>query len=275
MSRKDKIDRYPIPENMARAYMGTAWTMIKAFGIDKFPAAIHYFQLHCEEIERGIFEQNNPAVTRHKETGELRRYIAIFKARYLELSDSEYKNAISPVEGKMISQLCGNLQESGFTVDEYLKWIFEEFLPTADKFCPPQLKWTCCAFIVNKFMYVNKELKKERKESEVRSKMSSDLINSARVCMRKATKPEDVEKIKEMSIEDFRDIEHFNFGQWIRNKYFYQNPAQEQLIKSLGGLEKNFMLLDSDRFSHIILDALWKKSKLKTNNNPEIGSPVW
>jgi len=87
--------------------------------------------------------------------------------------------------------------------------------------------------------------------------------------------PEYQEKIKEMSIEDFRDIEHFNFGQWIRNKYFYQNPAQEQLSRSLGGLEKNFMLLDSDRFSHIILEALWKKSKMKTNNNPEIESPIW
>lgn len=75
--------------------------------------------------------------------------------------------------------------------------------------------------------------------------------------------PEYQEKIKEMSIEDFRDIEHFNFGQWIRNKYFYQNPAQEQLRRSLGGLEKKFMLLDGDRFSHIILEALWEKSKLK------------
>ncbi len=75
--------------------------------------------------------------------------------------------------------------------------------------------------------------------------------------------PEYQEKIKEMSIDDFRDLEHFNFGQWIRTKYFYQNPAQKQLIKSLGGLEKNYMLLDGDRFSHIVLKALWKKSKLE------------
>jgi hypothetical protein len=82
------------------------------------------------------------------------------------------------------------------------------------------------------------------------------------------------EKIKEMSIDDFRDIEHFNFGQWIRKKYFYQNPAKEQLNKSLGGLEKNYMLLDDNRFSHIILEALWKKSQLKANNNHEMGSPA-
>jgi hypothetical protein len=87
--------------------------------------------------------------------------------------------------------------------------------------------------------------------------------------------PEYQEKIKEMSIDDFRDIEHFNFGQWIRNKYFYRNPAQEKLIKSLGGLEKNYMLLDGDRFPHIILEALWKKSQSKTNNNHEMACPIW
>jgi hypothetical protein len=87
--------------------------------------------------------------------------------------------------------------------------------------------------------------------------------------------PEYEETIKEMSIDDFRDIERFNFGQWIRNKYLYQNPEQEQLIKGLGGLEKNRILLDGDCFSHIVLEALWKKSHLKTNNNHEMESPVW
>ena len=70
--------------------------------------------------------------------------------------------------------------------------------------------------------------------------------------------PEYQEKIKEMSIEDFRDIEHFNFGQWIRNKYFYQNPAQEQLVKSLSD-PKEYMFLDGDEFSHMILEKLYEK----------------
>jgi hypothetical protein len=70
--------------------------------------------------------------------------------------------------------------------------------------------------------------------------------------------PEYQEKIKEMSIEDFRTIDHFNFGQWIRNKYFYQNPAQEQLVKSLGD-PKEYMFLDGDKFSHIILEKLYER----------------
>ena len=70
--------------------------------------------------------------------------------------------------------------------------------------------------------------------------------------------PEYQKTIKEMSNDDFRGIEHFNFGQWIRNKYFYQNPAQEQLVKSLRD-PKEYMVLDGNEFSHMILDKLYKK----------------
>jgi hypothetical protein len=70
--------------------------------------------------------------------------------------------------------------------------------------------------------------------------------------------PEYQKTIKGMSNDDFRDIEHFNFGQWIRNKYFYQNPAQDQLVKSLRD-PKEYMVLDGDEFSHMILDKLYEK----------------
>lgn len=196
MSRKDKIDRHPVPENTCRAFMSTMWTLAKAFGVDKIPGACHYLQLAGEELDRHVFEQNNPAVTKHKDVSELRRYIAIFRGRYLDLADFEYTSTVTPIEGKMVSQLCATLQEKGFTVDEYLKWLFEEFLPVNDKFSPPQLRWTCCAFITTKFFYENKELMKERKDKDVRAKLTADLINRARVCMRKH--PEDVEKIKEI-----------------------------------------------------------------------------
>jgi hypothetical protein len=66
------------------------------------------------------------------------------------------------------------------------------------------------------------------------------------------------ETIKEMSIDDFRTIEHFNFGQWIRNKYFYQNPKQKQLVKSLSD-PKEYMFLDGDEFSHMILERLYER----------------
>jgi hypothetical protein len=66
------------------------------------------------------------------------------------------------------------------------------------------------------------------------------------------------EKIKEMTVDDFIIKQHFSLGIWIRNKYFHQNPMKEQLITNLG-YQKDYMFLDGDRFSHIILRKLYEK----------------
>ena len=70
--------------------------------------------------------------------------------------------------------------------------------------------------------------------------------------------PEYQETIKEMSNDDFRDIEHFNFGQWIKNKYFHQNPAQEQLVESLSD-PNEYIFLDDEKISHMILEKLYQR----------------
>ncbi len=70
--------------------------------------------------------------------------------------------------------------------------------------------------------------------------------------------PEYQETIKEMSNEDFREIEHFNFGQWIRNKYLNRNPTKEQLVKSLSD-SNEYISLDDETFSHMILEKLYEK----------------
>jgi len=68
------------------------------------------------------------------------------------------------------------------------------------------------------------------------------------------------EKVKEMTCDEFIVKQHFNLGLTIKEKYFYRNRAQEQLIKSLGvGNKKEYRFLDGDVFSQIILEKLWKK----------------
>jgi len=70
------------------------------------------------------------------------------------------------------------------------------------------------------------------------------------------------EKAKEMTCDEFIIKQHFNLGMTIKEKYFYRNRAQEQLIKSLGvGNKKEYRFLDGDVFSRIVLEALWKKIK--------------
>ena len=66
------------------------------------------------------------------------------------------------------------------------------------------------------------------------------------------------EKVKKMSLLEFTTNEHFNLGLMIRNRYFYQNPASEKLIESLGELVEDSRLLDGDEFSNIILEAVYQ-----------------
>jgi hypothetical protein len=73
--------------------------------------------------------------------------------------------------------------------------------------------------------------------------------------------PEDfLEKVQEITRDEFVLKQHFNSGMTIKEKYFYRNRAREHLIKSLGvGNKKEYRFLDGDVFSQLILEALWKK----------------
>jgi hypothetical protein len=66
------------------------------------------------------------------------------------------------------------------------------------------------------------------------------------------------ERIKEMTADEFRISQHFKLGMTIKNKYFYRNKAQEQLIKSLGN-KKEHAFLDGDVFSRIVLEKLYER----------------
>jgi hypothetical protein len=75
------------------------------------------------------------------------------------------------------------------------------------------------------------------------------------------------EKITEITVDDFIIKQHFSLGIWIRNKYFYQNPVKEQLIANLG-YQKDYLFLDGDRFSHIILRKLYEKITTESKQQP-------
>jgi len=66
------------------------------------------------------------------------------------------------------------------------------------------------------------------------------------------------EKAREMTADEFRISQHFNLGMLIRKKYFYHNKSREQLVKRLGN-KKDYMFLDGDVFSRIVLEALYRK----------------
>ena len=165
-------------------------------GASKCETAAHYLRLHFEELDRFSFDQTHPKSIDKKLDLEKNRFLAIFKTKYLELTDLEYPQAYSDVEVKMIKQLVGSLLEKGFTCDEFLKWVFDDFLKAEPKFSPPSAKFTCSAFVVNKFLFENKEAMKQKHEQAMRQQQVLDLIARARIMIRQSGSKEEAEEIK-------------------------------------------------------------------------------
>jgi hypothetical protein len=68
-----------------------------------------------------------------------------------------------------------------------------------------------------------------------------------------------IEKVKTMELQDFCIKQHFDLGLLIRNKYYYQNPAQKILEKNICKSEKEYLIIDGDYISKIILKALYER----------------
>jgi hypothetical protein len=66
------------------------------------------------------------------------------------------------------------------------------------------------------------------------------------------------EKVKEMTVDDFIIKHHFELGLLIKDKYYYRNKSREQLIISLGD-KKEYIFLDGDVFSRIVLEKLYER----------------
>lgn len=201
--------KYQIPDNPVERFIGVVQSIIEPMGIDKIPEVMHYVELLLQAANRHVFEEDNPSSTHHRTNIERRKFITIFNQRYLQITDLEYMRAVNPAEGKLIGQVVKQLEENGFTTEEYLQWAFDVFLSDShnQKFLPPTIKFVCSSFIIDKFMYDNREVVKQRRDAEIRKKESLDLIGRARTLMREAKEVEDNEthgKVVEM-LTKYRD----------------------------------------------------------------------
>lgn len=97
----------------------------------------------------------------------VKQFMALFKAYYLQLTDLEYKGKVTGLEARMIFNLCDRIKTNHHAPVEYLLWLFTEFLPNNEKFCPPTLKFACSGFALYKFLYEKKDFsKKSAKKSD-------------------------------------------------------------------------------------------------------------
>ena len=154
-------------------------------------------ELLGEAVARHSFEKNHKMSPQKKVHADRKRFIAIFKTRYAQLLDLEYRKKITSIEGKQIHQLNKELLKENFTPDEFLAWLFETFLVDNPKFCPPTIKSVCSQFILHSFLNDNRELKEAKKREELNRKSAMDLIQRARGLLRSDMKEDDEKKLRD------------------------------------------------------------------------------
>lgn len=203
--KRDNVDRHAVPEDRLERFMGMVYSLVEPFGIEEVPEVFHYVELLGQAIERQIVESKFAGTPQHRITADRRKFISIFKNRYLSMTDLEYGRAITGVDGRLVNQLSKVLADNGFEVDEYLTWLFSDFLVENPKFCPPTIKMSCSNFVIEKFLYEHREQIKQRREDQIRQKSSLDLIARARVLIRTFAEDEESKKKIIEVLKGYRD----------------------------------------------------------------------
>jgi len=94
-------------------------------------------------------------------------FIAVFKQRYLEYTDFDYREAISPATQVVILHAIKRLHEEGSSQIEYLTWFFDEFATQErnKQYMPPTMKFVCSTFVLDKYLFQMKDALKMKKKN--------------------------------------------------------------------------------------------------------------
>ena len=151
----------------------------------------------------------------------------------------EYTKPITGIDGRLISQLVKKLEENKFEVDEFLTWLFDVFLEANPKFCPPAIKLSCSEFVVSRFLFEHKDLRKQRKEGEVKKLDQMDLTSRGRILIRtykESNNQAALDKIVELHqgfIDGKITVDSFRAGIEAMEKQEREKAPQEKVVPTV------------------------------------------
>lgn len=168
----------------------------------------HMYGLHSDaDVGRAVeilLDTLDKSITsgrvKNQKQPDIRIYILVFKSKYVELSDREYKINIRGQDIVVIKKVCDMLRTEGCSVDDYLCWFFDEFLPGNPKLCPPTIKSSCSEVFFERFLFVNKDKIKYQKERDAELLKIKKLTQEARILYRETGNNGGLQLVK-----DFRD----------------------------------------------------------------------
>jgi len=136
------------------------------------------------------------------ENDDVRKFIAVFRDRYVNETDIEYKSQISPAEIGMIKSHTKKLSDKNVSIEEYMDWIFDVFFEdkyNKEKFVPG-IKLVTGAFLASKFFMVNRDKIRGRAVS-VQTKSKRETIRNHGKILYRSTNDRQIQKWLEWEAE--------------------------------------------------------------------------
>lgn len=138
----------------------------------------------------------------------VKQFVQIFKQKYLEFTDLEYD--IGKIQGKdikIINSLANKLNKNEVSIEEYIKWLFDDFYPNKNNLSAT-IPLSISNNIVQEFLYKNLEMLKSRKEKKKLLLEEDALLNKAKLIFR-VTKDKSIIEIMENYKDSKLNIKEF------------------------------------------------------------------
>lgn len=156
-----------------------AWKKLPAGLKDSLVTAMNEIKTREALKSQGMLDEREEATP----ASEKRKFIAIYRQKYLEYTDFECEETIGATENFIIQNLCNKLVQEGTNALEYLNWFYDEFLK--EEFnkkrygSPPKIKSVVSNDIYAKFLFEKKQSLKARKQDVMNLTVKSVVLELA------------------------------------------------------------------------------------------------
>jgi len=171
----------PFPDDNYKQFLNLFLLLSEKYEISKDTKVANAAQLFVEAMLKKIYADDSNEFGQGK---DIRRFFAIYNEKYKKLVGQANEQKSGPREINLIVDLISNVCNKSFTVDEYVNWFFDEFLPNNVKCIPPSFNLCASTNILSKFLYERSDVLKTRQDQDYNKKQLKDLINRTRFLLR-------------------------------------------------------------------------------------------
>jgi hypothetical protein len=192
-------------------------------GVMKDKNVEHHVNLLLEAVNRAIFNiENKIQEAPANKDDKAKKFISIFNLGFHKYTKGSVVLPITSAQRVMMDATIKNLERGDGDIEEYITWVFDDFLPKTNGKFSPALSTFLTTFIVQQYFIDMKEKIEKRKKNVLNNVELTDILNRYRTLMRNEKLSEDVRN------EIFEAKQQYDSG------LLHLLKLKEQIIKTEG-----------------------------------------